>query len=816
MTGLHAVSVDRLRRVRNPASLSFSSTDDLPDLGAVIGQDRAVDALEFGVGIRREGYNLFVMGPPGIGRHALVRRVLEAQADHGVQASDWVYVNNFDQPHKPLALELPAGWSRRLEQDMAHLVEDLLDALPAGFDSDEYRARIAEIEAEVKQKEEAELERIRERALKMSIALIRTPSGFGLAPLRDGEVLDPEAFSKLPEAERHTFQTQVETLQAPLRELAQQAPRLRREARSQVKALNEQVTLSVVGPPMEDLKRRYPDLPTVQSYLSAVRTDILNRVDDFLQGDEQNAAQKPLVNAASSLRRYQVNVLVHHEDDATPPLVYEDSPTLQNLVGRTEHIAQFGTLITDFTLIKPGALHRANGGYLVLDARHVLTQPFAWEALKRTLYAGEIRIVSMSEMISLVSTVSLEPQTIPLEVKVLLIGERQLYYLLSEFDPDFHDLFKIAADLEEEIDGSEATTGLYAQMIATLVRKEGLRPFAADGVCRVLEHSARMAGDIDKLSLQVQRVTDLLQEAEHWAQTDQAEQVRAEHVQKAIDAARARHGRIREKLLEALTRGVLLLDTHGETVGQVNGLSVMDLRDIRFGHVTRITATTRVGGDEVIDVEREAELGGAIHTKGVIILSGYLGARYARERPLSLKATLAFEQSYGQVEGDSASLAELCALLSALADVPVRQSMALTGSVNQKGQIQAIGGVNEKIEAFFDACHALGGVDGQAVIIPGSNLAHLMLRQDVVQSVAEGRFAVYAVNHVDQAVSLLTGLEAGVRGADGSFPHDSVNGRVERRLLAYAQLRQAYANAAGGATGEDTERSEGVSGPRSE
>jgi lon-related putative ATP-dependent protease len=787
--------VSALRRVRDPARLSFAGTDELPDLGRVIGQDRAVGALEFGFGIRREGYNLYVMGPPGIGKHSLVRRVLEARAEEEPQAPDWVYVNNFDEPHKPLALALPASWANRLQRDMAHLIEDLQDALPTGFDSDEYRERIREFEGEVKQKEETELSRIRARAEGLSIALIRTPSGFGLAPLRDGEVLSPEAFSELPEAERQRIESEVEELQESLHKLARRVPRWRREAREQIREVNKQVTQSVVDPLLEELKRRYPDLPEVQTHLSAVERDILENVDDFLPSGEQEGGPAVGATATASLKRYQVNALVHHDDGTGAPLVYEDNPTLQNLVGRIEHIAQLGTLVTDFTLIKPGALHCANGGYLVLDARHVLSQPFAWEALKRILYGGEIRIVSLSEMYSLASTVSLEPQTIPLQVKVLLLGERLLYYLLSDFDPDFRELFKIAADLEEDIDGSEDNEHLYAQMIATLVRKQDLRPFTADGVCRVLEHSARMADDAEKLSLEVQRVTDLLQEADHWAAEDGAPRVAAGHVQRAIDAAWERHGRMREKLLESVARGLLLLDTAGETVGQVNGLSVLDLRDIRFGHVSRITATVRVGSDQVVDVEREVELGGALHSKGVMILSGFLGARYARERPLSLKASLAFEQSYGQVEGDSASLAELCALLSALADLPVRQSMALTGSVNQRGQVQAIGGVNEKIEGFYDVCEALGGVDGQAVVIPASNVSHLMLRENVVQAVAEGRFAVYPATHVDQAIELLTGVPAGERGEDGDFPETSVNGRVERCLVEYAERRQTQADA---------------------
>jgi lon-related putative ATP-dependent protease len=555
------------------------------------------------------------------------------------------------------------------------------------------------------------------------------------------------------------------------------------------------VALAAVGHIMHELRRHYEDLPDILNYLDAVQQSVLDNVDDFL-AKEEGAGQFPFGGGGPSFRRYAVNVLVSHKNGDGAPVIYEDNPSFQNLIGRVEHMSQFGALVTDFTLIKPGALHRANGGYLLLDVRNLFRQPFAWEGLKRALFAAEVRIVALGEMFSLLSTVSLEPQPIPLKIKVVLLGERIFYYLLYQLDPDFRELFKVAADLEEEIDRNGDNDPLYARLLATLIRKEALRPFDRYAVARVIEHSARMAEDAEKLSIHMQAITDLLQEADFQADRESAKIVEASHVLGAIEAQRYRSGRVHEKLVEAIRRDIVLIDTRGAETGQINGLAVIDLGDSRWGQPARITATVRLGGGQVVDIEREVELGGSIHSKGVLILASFLGARYAGKQPLSLHASLVFEQSYGRVEGDSASLAELCALLSALADVPIRQSFAVTGSVNQRGQVQAIGGVNEKIEGFFDVCQACGGPDGQAAIIPVANVKHLMLRKEVVNAVADGRFAVYAVSTVDTALELLTGLPAGERDDQGEFPPGSLNRRVEERLLEFSRQRQAFAKEA--------------------
>jgi lon-related putative ATP-dependent protease len=501
-----------------------------------------------------------------------------------------------------------------------------------------------------------------------------------------------------------------------------------------------------------------------------------------------------------------VNVMVDHSATTGAPIVYEDHPTVQNLMGRVEHTAQMGTLVTDFNLIKAGALHRANGGYLILEARKVLLQPFTWEELKRALRSQEIRLETLAQTLSLISTVSLEPEPIPLDVKVVLLGERLLYYTLAQFDPDFAELFKVAADFEDQMDRNADGHLLYARLIASLARKEQLRPFDRGAVARVIERSARLAGDAEKLTAHLRSIVDLLREADYWAGEAGHQVITADDVQQAIDAQIRRLDRVRERVQEEIQRGTILIDTEGATVGQVNGLSVLAVGQFAFGRPSRITARVRLGRGEVVDIEREVALGGPIHSKGVLILASYLGARYVPDRPLSLSASLVFEQSYSGVEGDSASSTELYALLSALAELPVKQGLAVTGSVNQYGQVQAIGGVNEKIEGFFDICRARGLTGEQGVLIPASNVKHLMLRHDVIDAVAAGQFQVYPVETIDQGIELLTGVPAGERDAQGAFPEGSVNQRVEARLVALSEKRLAFGVPERGGIGDERPR----------
>jgi lon-related putative ATP-dependent protease len=797
-TAQHVLAPSELRCTCDPGNFGFETTAELEDLGEALGQRRAVEAIKFGIGIRQEGYNLFAMGPEGIGRRSIVRRFLEQQAPAREVPPDWCYVFNFDTPHKPRALQLPPGQAIKFKRSMERLLEDLRVGIPAAVETDEYRARRQEIENAFNERQEQAFGAIGERAKQQGIALLRTPGGFGFAPMREDAVLSPQEFHKLPAPDQKRIEDAIAVLQEELEGVIHEVPKWRREALHKLRELNRGVTQTAVNSLIEELKAETEALPQVRQYLADVQEDVLDHAEFFQQpkeGEQPTLFGIPLPQAETSeqpLRRYAVNVLIGHEDAKGAPIVYEDNPTHDNLTGRIEHIAQMGTLVTDFTLIKAGALHRANGGYLVIDALRLLTQPFAWEALKRALRSREIRTESLGQMLSLVSTVSLEPEPIPLDVKIVLVGQRFLYYLLHAYDPEFGELFKVAVDFEEDMARTPESDLFYARVIATIARREKLRPLARAAVARVIERGSRDAGDADKLSVQMRSLADLLREADYWAGAAGREVVAAEDVQRAIDAQEDRSGRIRARLQEEILRGRLLIDTSGTRSGQVNGLAVVQLGGYSFGVPHRITARARLGSGRVVDIERESELGGPIHSKGVLILSGFVSGRYAASRPLSLAASLVFEQSYGGIEGDSASSAELYALLSALADAPVKQSLAVTGSVNQHGDVQAIGGVNEKIEGFFDVCAARGLNGEQGVLIPEANRRNLMLRHDVVDAVAAGRFHIYAVWTIDQGIEILTGVPAGERDATGQFPPGTINSRVEQRLSDYAERMRSF------------------------
>ncbi|MBL7063177.1 MAG: AAA family ATPase [Anaerolineae bacterium] len=791
------LSAQQLRQICDPAQFDFETTAELQDLGEIVGQERAVDAIKFGIGIQCEGYNLFALGPSGTGKRTTIRQFLDQRAAAEPIPLDWCYVNNFEQPHKPRALRLPPGQGIVLRKDMEQLIEELRTAIPTTFESEDYRTRRQEAEEEFKERQEKAFGEIQEEAKERGIALIRTPVGLAFAPLREGEVISPDEFQELPEEDRKQVETDISNLQEQLQAIIYQVRQWEREAREKVKELDRQVAMSVVGHPVDELRKKYAELADVVDYLNEVQQDVIENADEFRKTEETPQIMGiPLPRSLLGppvFRRYQVNMLVDHSESEGAPVIHEDHPTYNNLIGRIEHIAQMGALLTDFNLIKPGALHRANGGYLILDARQMLLQPYAWDGLKRALRSREMRIESLGQVLSLVSTVSLEPESIPLDVKVVLIGERLLYYLLHRFDLDFGELFKVEADFNEEIARSTENNLLYAHLVATMVSRQGLRPFDRGAVARVIEHSARMTRDAEKLSVHLLSIADLLRETDYWADVTGNGVATADDVQRAIEAQIHRADRLQERVQEEITRGTILIDTAGERVGQVNGLSVIVLGNFAFGRPSRITARVRMGKGKVMDIEREVELGGPIHSKGVLILAGFLGARYAAEHPLSLSASLVFEQSYGGVEGDSASLAELCALLSALAEVPVKQSLAVTGSVNQHGQVQPIGGVNEKIEGFFDVCQARGLTGEQGVIIPVANVQHLMLRQDVVEAVAAGQFHVYSVQTVDQATEILAGIPAGERDEEKNFPKGSINQLVEARLIELAEKQRAFA-----------------------
>lgn len=791
----------RLYQACDTKRFSFETTADLdtsllPTEG--IGQPRAAEAIRFGTKIRVPGYNIYALGPSGTSRHTLIREIVQDWAKDCSPPSDYCYVYNFQDEGRPRHLRFPAGWAHPFAKDMDSLVEEAQNALKTAFESEEYQNRKQAIEQELKEQQQKTFETLQEKAREKGLTLLRTPSGIAFAPVKDGEVVSPDEFHKLEDDERKRTERDIQDLQQESQRLFQKIPSWQREAREKLRELDREVTGNTISQLVDELRQKYADLPDVQEYLNEVEQDIVANVAMLLnpQGQQNplQAQQSEGSEEPSQLRKYKVNVLVDNTGAERAPIIYEDNPTFANLTGKMEYAPQMGALVTDFTLIKPGALHRANGGVLILDARHVLMNPGAWDGLKRALKSGEIKIESLAEMYSLLSTVSLEPRPIELDVKVVLVGPPLIYYLLREMEPDFAKLFKVAADFDTEMDWSGDNQELYANMIAGIAGQEGLLPLDRGAVGRIIEHASRLVEDKEKLTTHMQSISDLIKESDFWARENSAESILSRHVQQAIDSQTYRSDRIRERLQEEIHRGTLLIDTEGEKAGQINGLSVMKLGDFAFGRPNRITARIRLGGGEVLNIEREVELSGPIHSKGVLILSSFLGSRYTLDKPLSLSASLVFEQSYGGIEGDSASSAELFSLISAISRVPLKQSLAVTGSVNQHGEIQAIGGVNEKIEGFFDVCRQAGLSGNQGVIIPEANVSHLMLRQDVIEAVEAGSFHIYPIRTVDQGLELLTGMSAGEADANNVFPEDTVNGMVQKHLTKMAEQKRSFSS----------------------
>jgi len=805
MTETRELTAEELYQETTFENISFETTADLEDLDTVLGQPRAVDAMQFGVGIAARGYNIFALGPAGTGKRDVVTRYFQQRAEDAAVPPDWVYVNNFDEPHRPRAISLPAGRATVFRQDMETLIEELETALSAAFESEEYQARKQTIASEFQERQSQSFEQLQERAQERGIALLRTPAGLAFAPMREGEVMSPEEIQNLGEDERKRLEAEVEDLQGELQKIVRQVPGWQRSIQDRLKDLNREIAQFAVGGLIDEIRQKYRDNEKIVQHLDAVQKDVVQNARNVLAGEEEAANLPPMLRGLAAaqqrgsesplMRRYRANVVVDNSESKGAPVIHEDNPTYQNLIGRVEHQAQLGALVTDFNLIKPGAIHKANGGYLVLDARKVLLQPYAWEGLKRAIQSREVRIESVGQMLSLITTTSLEPEPIPLDIKVALFGDPELYYLLYYMDPDFPELFKVSADFASQMDRNQENQELYARMIASIARRENLKPFARSGVARVIEQSARMLGDSDKLSVQMRDIADLLRESNYWASQNSHEAVTANDVERAIEARIYRSDRMRERVQESIQRNILLIDTREKKVGQVNGLSVLQLGNFAFGQPSRITARVWLGKGNLINIEREVEMSGPIHSKGVLILSGFLGERYATDTPLALSASLVFEQSYAGVEGDSASSAELYALLSAISEVPIKQSLAVTGSVNQHGQVQAIGGVNQKIEGFFDICKAQGLTGDQGVLIPTSNVQHLMLRQDVVNAVREGQFHVYAVDTIDRGIEILTGVPAGEKDEEGNYPRGSINYQVAKRLAQMAERSKRFGEA---------------------
>jgi lon-related putative ATP-dependent protease len=782
---------EELRYICDPSQFEFETTESVPPLEGIIGQERAVRAMEFGLAIKRHGYNIFMTGMTGTGKISYAQTLINEVAGTELPPDDWCYVYNFENPGHPVALNLPCGRGSRLAKDMDELVESLKLEIPKAFDADDYERQKAEIFKTFQETRADLFEELTKMAAEQGFVLKRSSTGFVSIPLVDGKELSGEEFEALPEAEKEVFERKSSDLQLKAIQVMRKIQTAEREMKDAIKELENKIGLFAVGYLIDELKEKYSRQESVVQYLTAVQKDILDNLDDFRASEEDEANPFPwLRRKGDPGYKYRANLVVDNKDAAGAPVIVETNPTYYNLVGRVEYENKMGMVTTDYTMIKAGSLLKANGGYLILQIRDVLTSPGAWEGLKRVLKTREACMENLGEQFGLLAMSSLRPQAIPVSLKVILIGNPYLYQVLYHYDEDFRKLFKIKADFDREMDATRDNMTQMASFIATHSQREGVRHFDRTGVARLVEFSSRLADHQQKLSTRFNEIVEIIFEADAWAAMANSDVVRSEHVKKAIDEKVFRSNTYEQKLQEYLEEGTILLDMEGSQVGQVNGLSVLNSGDYAFGRPSRITAVTYLGKQGIINIERETKMSGQIHDKGLLTLSGYLASRFAQKTPLSLAASLTFEQLYSGVDGDSASSTELYALLSSLSGLPLRQDIAVTGSVNQKGEIQPIGGANYKIEGFFKACSLRGLTGRQGVMLPVQNIRNLNLADEVVDAVREGKFHIYPVTTIEEGIEILTGVPAGTADENGEYPEDSVYGRVAKKLQEYNRLLQ--------------------------
>lgn len=785
---MNELPVEKLRKNCNPDTVGCSSSAELSVLGTIIGQERAIKALQFGLGIKEKGFNMFVAGMPGSGRTTAVEGFLSKIAKTGPVPSDWCYVYNFKDNYTPSALRFPPGASAEFRTDMESLAKSVVSEIHNAFESDEYsNQREVTVKGFQSQKQEI-LERLDQQARQQDFAIQATPMGLMTIPIVDGKPLSEEEFMALEETQKKAIGEKQQQVQELIEASLRQVKGLDKSAREALQNLDQEVGRFAIRHLIQDLTEKYTALPEVTAYLEQVQSNIIDNLTQFKPAAEEQPETPAMMGQPKEAptRKYSVNVIVDNSGLTGAPVVTERNPTYNNLFGRIEQEARFGTLVTDFTLIRRGSLHRANGGYLVLPAEELLSNPLAWESLKRALENREIVIEDAGEKLGIFSTKSLRPQPIPLDVKVILIGRPDVYQLLLRYDERFSEQFKVKVDFDTQMPRTDENIADYSALVSTVCEMENLRHLDSTALARVVEHGSRIVDDQSKLSTHFGEIADVVREASYYAGLENAELVIAAHVRKAIEERFYRSSLIQERIQEMIARDVIKIDVTGERIGQVNGLSVLGIGDVAFGQPSRITVSVGLGREGLIDIEREAKLGGPIHTKGVMILSGYLAGKFAQDKPLSLSARIVFEQNYSGVDGDSASSTELYAILSALSGLPIRQNIAVTGSVDQNGEVQAIGGVNEKIEGFFEVCKVKGLTGDQGVMIPRSNETNLMLKEAVVEAVREGKFHIWSVATIAEGIGILTGIEAGERDADGAFGEETVFGKVDRRLKGLA------------------------------
>jgi len=791
---VNQLPIEKLRNVCDPSLMHCESTHDLVPLGEIIGQERAVRALKFGLGIKDRGFNMYVAGYPGTGRKTAVKNFVEAQAKIQPIPADWCYVNNFANQYEPKAIQFPSGKGKEFREDMKNFIENVKNALPKAFESEDYAtkrdATIRELENQRKQL----IDELSVKAQREGFVIQTTPIGLLLIPVLDGKPLSEEEMLALPQKMKDKLQEKREQLETEFRNTMRQLIDMERKIHEALKKLNKEVALYAIGNQVETILEKYKDTIEVTAYLKAVEDDILDNLSQFVKrgGEQEQLPFSMPWMKEEPFKKYEVNVVIDNSDTKGAPVVVETNPTYHNLLGRTEKEAQFGALTTDFSMIRAGSVHKANGGYLITSVEELVRNPFSYDGLKRDLRDGNIVIEEPEERYGFLSVKTLKPQPIPLATKVILIGTPYIYQLLFQLDPDFKELFKVKAEFDTVMDRTEEKVMQYASWVCTLCEKEKLKHLDGTAIAKLVEYSSRVADDQYKLSIEFSVVADIIRESNYYATQENSEFITGDHVKKAIEEKVYRSKLIQEKIQEMIKRGFFLIDTVDQSIGQVNGLSVMGLGDFAFGNPSRVTASIGLGREGVIDIEREAKMGGPIHTKGVLILSGYMNDKYAKDKPLSLSARIVFEQNYEGVEGDSASSTELYSILSSLSGLPIKQNIAVTGSVNQKGEVQAIGGVNEKIEGFFEVCKLKGLTGKQGVMIPESNVQNLMLKEEVVEAAKAGKFNIYSAKTIDEGIEFLTGKKAGQRLSDGTFEEDTVNYLVDKQLREMSNKLNQY------------------------
>jgi len=793
---IKALPLEDYRASYRPEEVACSTTETMEPTDAIIGQDRAQKALRFGLEIQEKGFNIYVAGMPGTGRRTAVKKFLNELAKTKPRADDWVYVNNFANPYEPLAIRLPPGTGSQLRTDMASFVAEARRALPRAFESEDYAARRQEALGKLDTERAAIISEVTASAAQQGFTIQMGPTGLVIIPVIDNKPLTEEEFNALPQETRDTIIHKREALDADLRVGFRRMRELDTKGTEAVTKFNSEIALYAIGHLLAGLKEKYGTHPDLPVYIDSVQKDILDNLGTFLGSTPQPQEEVPpqfrqWIAKDLAFRKYEVNVVVDNAGAGGAPVVFEEIPSYQNLLGRAEREVQFGVVTTDFMMIRPGSVHKANGGYLVIPVLDLFRYPLAWDGLKSALRTEKVRIEEPGEQAGFIITRGLRPQPIPLSMKVILIGTPEIYQILQG-DPDYPDLFKVRADFDTVMNRNEDNTKNYAAFLCTLCKRFSLHHLDNTAVAKVVEYGSRLAEDQKKLSTRFASVADLIREANFYAVQEKAPYITMKHIEKAFEEKIYRSNMVQQKIQEFTERGVFLIDTKGMQVGQINGLSVMELGDFAFGRPSRVTASVAVGRDGIIDIERQAQLGGPTHTKGVLILGGYLANKYAQDKPLSLSAKLVFEQSYGGVDGDSASSTELYAILSALSGLPLKQSIAVTGSVNQRGEVQAIGGVNEKLEGFFEVCKAKGLTGAQGAMIPASNVQNLMLKEELVEAAEAGKFSIYPARTVDEGIEFLTGVPAGERQADGSYEEGTVNYLVNKRLQEMAEMAKDF------------------------